>query len=349
MNKQPTTVRTYLLRGAFLLSVAFVIVMPLALGQTRSGGSKPSVAAAQANSSRDMLRSATQTHGSAWLKQLLPRVLQPASTYMLDDGTAEDAIGLTAGGDLVCLNEFAVIPGSETITSVSIAWGTPAFPDPSLDGLPYTVAVWSDPNGDGSPVDADLLTTASGVVADQGTNTFITTSITPTTITTSNFFVGLSIDHVSGQFPGAFDETDPTFPFRSWVAGSNTPGGANLEDLTDNDIPVSTIESFGLIGNWLIRADAGVGPTPTPTPTPGRIVLRANTDRLNRSLVVHLHYTGATTATVKIFRNQVLIARVENTGSYSDTLTEHGIYTYQVCEARTGNCSNEVNVRFGGP
>src|SRR5712692_8606984 len=45
MNKQPTTVRTYLLRGAFLLSLAFVIVMPLALGQTRSRGSKPSVAA----------------------------------------------------------------------------------------------------------------------------------------------------------------------------------------------------------------------------------------------------------------------------------------------------------------
>jgi hypothetical protein len=33
MNKQPTTVRTYLLRGAFLLSLAFVIVMPLALAQ----------------------------------------------------------------------------------------------------------------------------------------------------------------------------------------------------------------------------------------------------------------------------------------------------------------------------
>src|SRR5207253_443736 len=47
MNKQPTTIRAYLLRGAFLLSLLCVIVMPLALGQTRSRGSKPSVAAAQ--------------------------------------------------------------------------------------------------------------------------------------------------------------------------------------------------------------------------------------------------------------------------------------------------------------
>ena len=34
MNKQATTIRTYLLCGAFLLSLAFVIVMPLALGQS---------------------------------------------------------------------------------------------------------------------------------------------------------------------------------------------------------------------------------------------------------------------------------------------------------------------------
>jgi Concanavalin A-like lectin/glucanases superfamily len=33
MNKQPTTIRTYLFRGAFLLSLLFVIVIPLALGQ----------------------------------------------------------------------------------------------------------------------------------------------------------------------------------------------------------------------------------------------------------------------------------------------------------------------------
>ncbi len=137
---------------------------------------------------------------------------------MLDDGTAEDAIGLTAGGDIISLNEFAVVPGSETILSVEIAWGTPAFFDPSLDGLPYTVAIWSDPNGDGNPTDAVLLTTAGGVVANQGTDTFISTDIADTTITTSNFFVGFLIGHNAGQFPSAFDESSPIFN-RSYVAG----------------------------------------------------------------------------------------------------------------------------------
>ena len=119
----------------------------------------------------------------------------------MDDGTAENAVGLTLGGDIICLNEFAVVPGSETIESLEIAWGTPAFPDPSLNGLPYTVAVWSDPNGDGNPTDAVLLTTAGGVVANAGTDTFISTDITDTTITTANFFVGFLIAHNAGQFP----------------------------------------------------------------------------------------------------------------------------------------------------
>ena len=52
MNRQPSTVRTYLLRGAFLFSLAFVIVIPLALGQTSSHGSNVS-----ADSALDHVRS----------------------------------------------------------------------------------------------------------------------------------------------------------------------------------------------------------------------------------------------------------------------------------------------------
>jgi hypothetical protein len=193
-------------------------------------------------------------------------VLFPNSTYMLDDGSAEDSIGLTVGGDVIALNEFAVIPGNETITTVSIAWGTPAFPDPSLNGIPYTVCIWSDPNGDGSPTDAVLLNTASGVISQAGTDTFLTTDIADTTITTANFFVGFLVTHVGGQFPAAFDESNPLFN-RSFIAGDSVPGSGDINNLNNNELPVAPIESFGLFGNWLIRADASGGGTPTPTPT----------------------------------------------------------------------------------
>ncbi len=175
---------------------------------------------------------------------------------MIDDGSSEDSIGFTSGGELICLNEFAVIPGDQIITNVSLAWGSPVLPDPTLNGLPYTAILWSDPNGDGSPTDAVVLATASGVIANEGTNTFITTNFPPTTVTTANFFVGFFISHGAGQFPAAFDETAPSYSNRSYVAGGTT---GDIYDLNDNDLPVAPIENYGLIGNWLIRADAHGG------------------------------------------------------------------------------------------
>ena len=139
---------------------------------------------------------------------------------MIDDGTAEDSIGLTSGGSFVACNSFPVTGGNNVITSISIAWGTPAFPDPTLNGLPYTAVLWSDPNGDGSPTDAVVLAMAPGVIAQQGTDTFITTVIPPTMVTTTNFFVGFLITHTAGQFPAAFDE-DGTNPSQSFLCRSD--------------------------------------------------------------------------------------------------------------------------------
>jgi hypothetical protein len=79
-------------------------------------------------------------------------------------------------------------------------------------------------------------------------------------VTTTNFFVGFLITHTAGQFPAAFDEDAPTLPNRSWVAQTS-----NINDLSGS----ITIESAGLVGNWLIRADGNTGgPTPTGTPSP---------------------------------------------------------------------------------
>src|SRR4029077_10153137 len=193
----------------------------------------------------------------SFLRSLL--VNTPLFTYMIDDGTAEDSIGLTAGGTFVSCNSFPVTGGNNVITSISIAWGTPAFPDPTLNGLPYTAVLWSDPNGDGSPTDAVVLAQVPGVIASAGTDTFITTAIPPTMVTTANFFVGFLVTHVAGQFPAAFDESAP-IPNRSWIDLTS-----NINDLSG----AAPIESFGLVGNWLIRADGNTGgPTPTGTPSP---------------------------------------------------------------------------------
>ena len=172
-----------------------------------------------------------------------------AQLYQLDDGSAENSVGLTAGGSFIALNSFAVTPGNNIIGSISIAFGTPAFPDPSLNGLTYTAVLWSDPDGDGEPNDAVVLASVSGVISMASTNTFLTSLIPPTAVLTPNFFVGFVITHAAGQHPAAFDQTAPLAD-RSFITIGSDPndlsGAGAIEDVTGG----------ALVGNWLIRANA---------------------------------------------------------------------------------------------
>jgi len=283
MKKQINpTIKAHLVRGAFyLLLLLAVCAIPFVLaerGGTRESIAKSAVTKQTANGAQFTSAKATLARLSA-LGLPMPKATANAlpghrpgvakraplidntplgCSYLIDDGNADDSIGLTNGGTFVALNEFPVTAGCNMITSIEIAWGTPLNPDPSLDGLAYTAVLWSDPNGDGSPHDAVVLATAPGVISQEGTNTFLTSKITPTLVTTPNFFVGFIITHNAGQFPAAYDETNP-LPNRSWVDQTS-----DINDLTQ----AITIESTGLPpGNWLIRAVAQPGGTPSPTPT----------------------------------------------------------------------------------
>lgn len=280
------------------------------------------------------LSTARQTHESNERSNPIHHLLFPGDTYAIDDGTSEDGVGLFAGGDFIVLNEFAIVPGSETITSVDIAWGWPEFFDPTLNGLPYTVCLWSDPNGDGSPTDAVLLTTAKGVVTEQGTDTFINTPITPTTITTPNFFVGFLITHASGQFPSAFDESN-WLPNRSYWAADTTPHSGDIMNLNNNEQPVVTIESAGLFGNWLIRANAGTGEN--------NIVLSTEVHRHGGKRIVTLQWSPAD-GSFNVLRNGDVVGTSDN-GSAKDRIgTRTGTIFYQVCQPDFSVCSNVAKV-----
>jgi hypothetical protein len=93
-------------------------------------------------------------------------------------------------------------------------------------------------------------------------------------------------------------------------------------------------------------ATATATPTPTATPT-----LQARGYKVHGLQTVDLFWNGVTTANVDIYRSGTLIATVPNGGgTYTDHIgrTGNGTYTYRVCDAGTGNCSNQVTVRFGG-
>jgi hypothetical protein len=135
---------------------------------------------------------------------------------------------------------------------------------------------------------------------------------------------------------------------------------ADVQSWLDN--PAS---NFG----WLVLGDESTSPTskrfdtrestsppvltieyaaPTPTPTPGPITLSAQQRKVNGINTVRLTWSGATSNRVDIYRNNAPLARVRNTGTYTDSTGDTGRaqYTYQVCEAGTQTCSNIVRVRF---
>ena len=107
----------------------------------------------------------------------------------------EDSVGFGNGlqnFESLWFNQFDVIAGQTSISTVSVAWGTPIAPDPSQNGTPVTIAVWSDPNGDGSPTDAVLLGSVAGTIQNSGTDTFVNYTFSPPVDVSafSSFFVG---------------------------------------------------------------------------------------------------------------------------------------------------------------
>ena len=219
--------------------------------------------AVSAHAGTPSFSSATRTHGFSKSMNPIHRLLFPASTYMIDDGTAEDAVGFGNGGqnfESVWVNQFAVIPGATTISSVDVAWGTPFFLE-DIDGTPVTIGVWSDPNGDGNPTDGVLLGQVSGTIENAGTDTFVTYTFSPAVALpggATSFFVGDLTPANGGpeHFFQGIDQNSTLFR-QSWVVANGSGADVDINNLGNNDL-IGIIDDFGLPGNWLIRADGPI-------------------------------------------------------------------------------------------
>ncbi len=178
------------------------------------------------------------------------------ATYIIDDGSSEDGLGITAGADLAALVQYNVLAGGGKITSVSIAWGS------TYDGIPATVYVWNDPNQDGSPADAQVLASASTVTANSGLDIFTEVVLpTPANIGPegTSFFVGFILN--DNQYPIALDQTAPVSG-RNWIVGSayaTPPIDPNDLGSAAYNVPLDTTEGNGFPGNLMIRAEGVQG------------------------------------------------------------------------------------------
>lgn len=197
------------------------------------------------------------TPGNPGPASLNPRV----NEYRIDDGTAENSIGLTAGGNIVFLNRFTA-NANNVLNSVSIGFGTPV----ALNGQSIIVGAWAV--GAGS-VPGALLGSVNGVIA----NASAAVPINNITVNTYNlgainltagqdFFIGFIMNgQLAGQFPGAIDQTAP-LANRSYI-------GLGAAALNPNSLAAGVGANFGAIevlggaalaGNWVIRGNAVPAP-----------------------------------------------------------------------------------------
>ncbi|CAE6887460.1 COG1404 Subtilisin-like serine proteases [Vibrio sp. B1FLJ16] len=82
--------------------------------------------------------------------------------------------------------------------------------------------------------------------------------------------------------------------------------------------------------------------------TAGFIELATSTSTGKKGYNVNLEWVNATARKVDVYRNGTIISTTSNDGSYTDTLASnaYGMYSYQVCDQSSGNCSSISSVTF---
>ncbi len=169
--------------------------------------------------------------------------------YIRDDSSSETAFGLTNGGESAWIMGFEAVGGSDTITEISTAYGTPGGP-PMTPGLPGRLAIWDDPTNDFDPSDAVLLWDTAVIGAYENTN-FLNPTAVPNIEVNGVFFIGASLDDIPGEFPIPVDETLPRLSGRSFLVWSNLgPGTLDINNLANNN----GLFGFGAVGDFLLRA-----------------------------------------------------------------------------------------------
>ena len=101
-------------------------------------------------------------------------------TYTIDDGSAERALGIDPGEDVIWFNTFAVQAGGEIIDSISASYGRPGLSG-ALNGMPISILLYEDTDG-GDPYNAVLKQSLNTTIANANSNTLNVYNITPTEI-----------------------------------------------------------------------------------------------------------------------------------------------------------------------
>jgi hypothetical protein len=172
----------------------------------------------------------------------------PPTTYRWDDGTLENSLGIAAGANVCGLVGYTIAADAEIIDAVEVAWGLMS------SGVIGRVYVWSDPNGDGHPSDARVLTSALVTVNNPNDDIFETYPVPPVLVgpAGTKFFAGFVID--SAEYPAGVDR-GVAAAGQSWIA-ADTAFNLDPNDLGSGAVshPLANLTAIGYPWDMMIRA-----------------------------------------------------------------------------------------------
>ncbi|MGI0492906.1 hypothetical protein ACN4EG_14075 [Alkalinema pantanalense CENA528] len=218
---------------------------------------------------------------------------QAAVTYKLDDIGGDtvpedlyplglvpiDAYKGNIVGDLMWMNSYQVEEGGDLLKSISLTWGAPGLwagytglSDWQTRPYPISLFLYSDPNNDGRPDDAQILAQAETTITNPDSLTFTTVDIKPTQLEVGrHFFVGaLFRNHLRGQLPATVDSFN-SVDNRSWYVianhGDDQPSNFDAVNLNNNFRKPTPLEPGA--GNWVLRVNGVATQPPRKVPESG--------------------------------------------------------------------------------
>jgi hypothetical protein len=216
----------------------------------------------------------TRCSTASWIPRVAPSSgsgsYSSINAYTYDDGVSEDALGFMNCpppnlATLCWLQKFTAVGAADTIAIVKVAWGTASNPGGSPPaGTLATVGIWSDPNQDGNPTDALLLSSALTVITNPDSDVLQVVAIPPVVVS-GVFFVGAftvqacNVPALS-KFPASMDKSSASLG-RAWVCAADPSTTFVHSPLGANNVPPVELDALALSAVWLLRAE-GFGPPP---------------------------------------------------------------------------------------
>jgi hypothetical protein len=187
-------------------------------------------------------------------------------------GSSYASFPLNATGDFVWMHRFNAKGGADSLVRIEVAFGVPTFgvpppyPVPMVDGTPADVAIWSDPDQDGNPLDAVLLASVPIVVEKANTGIPVTVYLPQPVAVQGKFFVGARVPVVVGQSPMVAGDSSwdaYSHSHQAWYAFSSS-GPIDLACLGCLSTPPISMAAYwpSPYGNMVVRAMGGADPDP---------------------------------------------------------------------------------------